>query len=71
MLITPDLLGSGKDLFFEDDRNELALGVVLLFVSRHPLSPAHGSDPGPSSAEWRYYKAFRTFSADSTLPLTC
>jgi hypothetical protein len=40
MLITPDLLGSGKDLFFEDDRNELALGVVLLFVSRHPLSPA-------------------------------
>jgi hypothetical protein len=28
-------------LFVEEDENELALGIAILFVSRHPLLSAH------------------------------
>ena len=46
-------------------RYEFALGIIIIFVSRHPVPPKR-SPLCFLLLIWRYYHASRTFSTDST-----
>src|SRR4030042_6983082 len=60
----------GQDLPVKVYRYEFALGIIMLFVSRH-ISPlfAKRSLWILQMRIWRFYHAFKTFSTDSTAKL--